>query len=416
MSSARRPDKTSAWPLIVLLCSAQVLVQIGAFFWPALLPQLMPLWGLSNSEAGWITAAFYGAYMLAVPILVTLTDRIDPKRIYLFGVALTVIGHLAFSELAHGFWSALACRVVIGVGWAGTYMTGLKLLADRVDPRTMSRATAGHAASIGISGALSFATGAWIAEAFGWPAAFLTAGICAAVAWLAIAVGVPAQDATQPKPAGGSGLQDFMSVFRNRSAMAYAFAYAIHTLEMSALRGWAVAFLAWVALSTDARNVMISPALLVTTLGLAGTFASVAGNECSIRWGRSRLIQAAMLASISIGATIGFAGSLSYTVAAVMIVLYGLVIWLDSSSLTAGTAGTAEPGRRGATLAVHSMLGYAGGFVGPLLIGWTLDLNGGASQMSWGLSFAVVAMLMLVAFIVFRLLKPRELPGDHGSP
>ena len=86
MSPANSPDKTSAWPLVILLCGAQVLVQIGAFFWPALLPQLMPLWGLSNSEAGWITAAFYGAYMLAVPILVTLTDRIDPKRIYLFGV------------------------------------------------------------------------------------------------------------------------------------------------------------------------------------------------------------------------------------------------------------------------------------------------------------------------------------------
>ena len=40
-------------------------------------------------------------------------------------------------------------------------------------------------------------------------------------------------------------------------------------------------------------------------------------------------------------------------------------------------AGTAEPSRRGATLAVHSTLGYAGGFVGPLLIGYTLDLAGG---------------------------------------
>ena len=71
--------------LVVAVCAAQVLVQIGAFFWPALLPTLMPLWKLTNSEAGWITAAFYAAYMVAVPILVTLTDRIDAKRIYLVG-------------------------------------------------------------------------------------------------------------------------------------------------------------------------------------------------------------------------------------------------------------------------------------------------------------------------------------------
>ena len=60
-----------------------------------------------------------------------------------------------------------------------------------------------------------------------------------------------------------------------------------------------------------------------------------------------------------------------------------------SSSLTAGAAGTAEPSRRGATLAVHSSLGYAGGFVGPLMMGWTLDLSGGMSTMGWGLSFNI---------------------------
>jgi len=38
--------------LVAIVCAAQVLVQIGAYFWPALMPSLIPLWGLSNSEAG----------------------------------------------------------------------------------------------------------------------------------------------------------------------------------------------------------------------------------------------------------------------------------------------------------------------------------------------------------------------------
>jgi len=109
--------------------------------------------------------------------------------------------------------------------------------------------------------------------------------------------------------------------------------------------------------------------------GLIGTFASVAGNEAAIRFGRKQLIVTAMLASIVIGATIGFVGSTSYGLAAALLTVYGIVIWLDSSSFTAGTAGTVEPSRRGATLAVRSMLGYGGGFVGPLLVGWTLDLS-----------------------------------------
>ena len=98
-----------------------------------------------------------------------------------------------------------------------------------------------------------------------------------------------------------------------------------------------------------------------------------------------------------------------------LLLVYGFIVWLDSSSLTAGAAGTADPARRGATLAVHSTLGYAGGFVGPLMIGIILDLAGGMSQLAWGLAFLAVAVLMLLALIVFRAIRPRELAGDRGS-
>jgi hypothetical protein len=54
------------------------------------------------------------------------------------------------------------------------------------------------------------------------------------------------------------------------------------------------------------------------------------GNEVAIRFGRKRLIVAAMLESILNGGTIGFLGSTSYAVAAVLITLYGIVIWFDS--------------------------------------------------------------------------------------
>src|SRR3990170_3207502 len=124
--------------LVAVVCAAQVLVQIGAFFWPALLPTMMPLWGLTNSEAGWITAIFYAAYMVAVPILVTLTDRVDAKLVYLFGVGCTVAGHLLFGMYADGFWSALATRALAGIGWGGTYMTGPKLLAGPGDAEALS--------------------------------------------------------------------------------------------------------------------------------------------------------------------------------------------------------------------------------------------------------------------------------------
>jgi len=399
--------------LVAIVCAAQVFVQIGAFYWPALLPRMIPLWALNNGEAGWITSAFYGAYMVSVPILVTLTDRIDPKRIYLFGVGCSIGGHLLFGLLADGFWSALALRALTGIGWAGTYMTGLKLLADQVDARMMSRAVTGHAASIGISGSLSYVCGDLLASEFGWRVAFASAGVTAAIAWLTVALAVPGRALPMAASAQAAALFDFRPVLRNRSAFAYSLAYCVHTLEMNALRGWGVAFLTFVAASTGAAAGIVSPTVVVTILGLLGTLMSVVGNEASIRFGRRRLIVVAMVLSIVIGALIGFVGSMAYPFAIGLVLLYGMVIWLDSSSLTAGAAGVADPARRGATLAVHSMLGYGGGLVGPLAIGWTLDLAGGMSGLAWGYAFAVVAVLMVFALLSFVLLRPRELAGDR---
>ncbi|MEZ5817533.1 MAG: MFS transporter [Hyphomicrobiaceae bacterium] len=414
MTAGGRAVRIAPGALVALVCAAQVLVQLGAFFWPALLPGLMSRWQLNNSEAGWITSAFYGAYLLSVPVLVTLTDRIDPKRIYLIGVAATVIGHGTFAGLADGFWGAFAARGIAGFGWAGTYMTGLKLLADEVDAKLMSRAVAGHAASIGFSGAISFVAADIIAGLWDWRAAFVVAASTAAVAWLMAFAGVPGKSAPPPKPTDGGGLFSFLPVLRNRSAMAYALAYAVHTLEMNALRGWAVAFLGYVAASTGAAGAdVLSPTVVVTVLGLAGTMASVAGNEVSIRVGRARLVMFAMVASTVLAGALGWLGTLSYWVAVTLIVVYGVVVWLDSSSLTAGAAGTADPARRGATLAVHSMLGYAGGFVGPLAIGVVLDWSGGMSRTGWTTAFLVVAGLSLVALALFSAMRPRGLEGDR---
>jgi predicted MFS family arabinose efflux permease len=417
MTGARAQDPRSLARLVALVCFAQVLVQIGAFFWPALLPGMMQRWSLSNSEAGWITAAFYGAYMLAVPVLVTLTDRVDPKRVYLFGVGCTILGHLLFGWLADGFWSALLLRALTGIGWAGTYMTGLKLLADRVDPRLMSRAVTGHAASIGISGAASFACADLLDGLFGWRIAFVMVAGTAALAWLLVAWRVPARESPKApvKPADGGSLYDFRPVLANRSAMAYALAYCVHTLEMNAIRGWGVAFLGYVALAAGGAPPALAPTTVLTLLALAGTVASIAGNEASIRIGRRRLVTVAMAGSALVAGSIGWLGTGSYLVAVGLVFLWGMVAWLDSSSLTAGTAGTADPARRGATLAIHSMLGYAGGFVGPLMVGFILDLSGGMSTAGWTAAFASIAVLMLAALLVFSIIRPRELEGEGSA-
>jgi predicted MFS family arabinose efflux permease len=272
---------------------------------------------------------------------------------------------------------------------------------------------AGHAASIGVAGALSFVFADAIAAWLGWRGAFAVAAGIAGAGWLLVGLLAPSRD--RPGVPLGVALFDFRPIFRNRSAMAYALAYCVHTWEMNALRGWVVAFLAFVAAETATLPTVLSPAVVATAMALVGTGASIVGNELSIRFGRQRLVGIAFLGSIALSAVIGFLGTLSYGLAVGLVVVYGMVIWLDSSSLTAGTAASADPARRGATLAVHSMLGYAGGFVGPLAVGICLDLAGGMSQVGWGLAFLHVAVIMILGRILFTWLRPRDLPGDRET-
>ena len=399
---------------VVVMCAAQACAQIGAFGVAALIPTLIPAWSLSNTEAGWISGIYYAAYTLVVPLLSSLTDRVDPKRIYLGSVALTAVAFAGFAWVATGFWSALAFRALMGVGWAGSYMPGLKALSDVTDGPQQSRAVAAHAAAVGISGALSFGVAGAVNVRLGWQWALVPGALGAALAFALVLIGLPARP---PRTSSGprAALLDFRPVLRNRSALAYSLAYCVHTWEMSALRAWVVTFLTFAAAQSAAGTwVVLAPATVASVMGLLGVWASVWGNELAIRFGRRRFILGTMFASAAMAGVIGFSAALPYAGAAALILVYAMLIWSDSSSLTAGSAGSAEPGRRGATLAVHSTLGYAGGFLGPLALGAMLDLFGGPSVLSWGIAFGHVTIALLLGTLAFVWLRPADLAGDRS--
>ena len=66
-------------------------------------------------------------------------------------------------------------------------------------------------------------------------------------------------------------------------------------------------------------------------------------------------------------------------------------------------------------MAVHSTLGYSGGFVGPLVMGAILDLAGGESAFAWGIAFAHVAAVMGLGLLAMIVLRPKDLAGDRNA-
>ena len=72
-----------------------------------------------------------------------------------------------------------------------------------------------------------------------------------------------------------------------------------------------------------------------------------------------------------------------------LFLVYGVSVTADSASITAGAVAAAPKGHRGATMAVHSLIGFAGATAGPIVFGAVLDLGGGIeSATAWALAFA----------------------------
>lgn len=99
--------------LTLTMCVAESLSMTGFAAYTTLLPMIMREWGMNNSEAGAISGIFYAGYVVAVPVLTSLTDRVDSRRIYLGACLLSCVGAGGFALFAGGLWSALFFQFLI---------------------------------------------------------------------------------------------------------------------------------------------------------------------------------------------------------------------------------------------------------------------------------------------------------------
>ena len=387
--------------ITAVLCFVEISGMAGFASFPALVPSFLAEWSLSNTQAGWISGIYYAGYMLSAPILTSLTDRVDPRRILLLGAGFSGASALAYGLLATGFWSALTLRFVAGMGLAGTFMPGLKLLSDHTEGPLQSRYLAFYTSSFSIGASTSYFMSGEIAATLDWRWSFGLAAVGSLASVIVIQTRLPAGQF--PEEPNSRMLLDFRPVLRTKPAMAYILAYTGHAWELFSFRSWIVALLAFTQ-SLQAWGSVRNLTLIAAIVNLLGLPASVGGNELAVRFGRRRVITLIMIVSFLVSCVAGFAASSSVLIVIGLCLVYGLTVMADSASLTAGAVEAAPPGHKGATLAVHSTLGFGAGFLGPLAVGAVLDLFGGAS-LAWGMAFMTMGLGSALGPIALRIAK-----------
>jgi MFS family permease len=388
----------SAVRFTLTMCAAEALSMTGFAAYTTLLPVLQAEWGLSNSEAGLISGVYFAGYVAATPILTSLTDRFDSRYIYVGACLMSCLGAAAFVLFAGGLWSAMFFQCLIGAGLGGSYMPGLKMLADQLEGTGQSRSVGFYAAGFGIGSSLSIFMCGLIGAAYGWQWAFAYGAIGPMLAAATVAFGMP-RGRTRAAGTSAPALLDFRPVLRNRRALPFIVGYSAHNYELFGQRSWMVAFLVYcAALQPAEAPMLISAATLAAVINLLGPVMSVIGNELAIRHGRTRVIFTFMGASGMMACVLGYSAPLPWTVVFVlMCVHYGLMLG-DSAALTSGAIASAPPDERGATMAVYSFSGFSAAFLAPLVFGAVLDLAGGnRSLMAWGLGFASIGIFGALA-------------------
>lgn len=137
--------------------------------------------GLSDGQMGALTGLAFALFYSACSIpIARITDRASRKTVVLCSLAFWSL-MTALTGLATTFAMMIIFRIGVAVGEAGSVPASVSLLADNYPAarRATAMSTWGLALPIGLT--LGYSVTGWLADAFGWRAAFAIVGVAGIV-------------------------------------------------------------------------------------------------------------------------------------------------------------------------------------------------------------------------------------------
>ena len=409
-----------AW--LTAVCASELGTLLVFSNFSALLPILQKDWGLSNSEAGLIVSFYQFGYIGAVMILATLTDYMPPRRIYLWSAFWTAGASLAFAFWAQGFLSAILLRGAVGLGLAGTYMPGMRMVAERFASGRRGFAMGCYIGSFTLGTSVSLLLTGWANGHWGWRWAFaLTAAgplLAGLIGWWVLPRGMaaapkPVPEAAKPRaasvnPGAASPNKERLGpVLRNRPAMRLITAYGAHTFELMGMRGWIVPFFtaSLVASGAALAEANQRAALAASAVLAIGALPHPFTGLVSDRFGRARPISVLMLLSAACSFAIGWGLAWPFPALVALGLLYGVLITSESAIVSTGIADAAESTYLGRTMALQSTVGFTAGALSPWAVGLVLDWAprwGASAESKWIWGFGLLGAVALLGPLTVR--------------
>ena len=399
-------DKTR-W--LLTLCLAQCFIMLVFINYSAILPLLVQEWGMNNTMAGSIFSVYQLGYIASGVILSVLTDRLNTKHIFIASILWSGTANLLFALYAHDYTSAMVLRAVTGIGMGGTYMPGLKLVAEKFASHERGRAVGIYVGSLVLGASLSLAVTGAVASTAGWRTACIVCSVGVYIGAL-IALRVFRGYRHVARQSEGTGFRT--EIVKNKPAFLMILGYGSHMWEMYGMRSWLAPFFTASLLAHGmTRGVATGWAATAAAVVIGiGTFSTAITGTLSDKLGRTRTITLVMIGSALISFFFGWLINVSPWITFAVGLVYGYIIVAESPVFSTGLTELVAPGYLGAAMGMQSLVGYSLGMISPTVFGWALDLCKGwqplpGISVDWGIAFATAGTGALTGPFFMYLLR-----------
>ena len=413
-------DKTR-W--LLTLCLVQLFIMMVFINYSAVLPQLKEEWGMNNTMAGSILSVYQLGYIASGVLLSALTDRLNTRNIFIASALWSGTANLLFALYAHDYTSAMLLRALTGIGMGGTYMPGIKLVAERFAAKERGRAIGIYVGSLMLGASLSLALTGWLSAAVGWRGAFVAgSGFVFFGTGISFLVFRGYRPVLHPRSEAQKGLA--AETLGNRSALLMILGYASHMWEMYGMRGWIAPFFTASLLAHGIAK-GVAPGLAATAAALVigvGALSTALTGTLSDRIGRTKTISLVMVGSACCSFAFGWLLDFHPVWTLGLGLVYGFLVSAESPVFSTALTELVSPAYLGAAMGMQSLIGYSLAMVSPTVFGWALDVTHGLPRwcgfsVDWGIAFATAGLGGIAGpvfmFLLRRLPESKRMAGGR---
>ncbi|WP_018391847.1 MFS transporter [Bacillus sp. 37MA] len=375
---------------------AQFLAMQVWFNFSAILPVVEKEWGLTPMQSGLIIAFFQLGYVIAILFYSFSSEKYNPKSFLVYGTIIAGITGLILSFFAQGFWSTLILRTISGIGIAGIYVPGIRILSHIAPSHQRGKVLGVYAGSFVIGSGFSLFVSGLFIEVLGWRGVVLLTSIfCLIASIIFFSLKLPLIEGQ------GNHLnwKKIKQVFNKTNNLING-GYAGHSWELYAMWAWIGPFLVFYFLQQGYTEeaAMKYGNIIGAFVIMIGGIATYTGGRISDHLGRVKSANLFLMMSIICSLMIGWSIQLPIILMILLALIYGFTIVADTAIYTVSITEINDPDVIALALGVQSVLGFTVTIFAPLVFGFFLDV------FNWGVAFTIIGVGTISAPICMLIL------------